>query len=422
MEMAIIAIVLFVALCLLGIPIGWSLGISSLIALFVDGRFPLIIVPLRTIAGMNSFSLMAIPFFILAGNIMTQGGLTKHMLNIARVTVGWIRGSMSLICILASCFFSLVTGSAIATASAIGGTTIPEMIKEKYDRSYSAAVGAAAAICGLLIPPSIPLIVFASITGISVRNLFVGTIIPGIMYSVGICFVAYFIARKHNYQTHPRANFKEFLEKLWKGIPALIMPVIVLGCIFTGITTPTEASVIAVAYALIVTCFVYKGVTFKQLYKIFYDSAITTAVMFMLIGISMVLGWIIAITHLPREMTNWILGITTNPIALVTTVIIIGLLIGSILDVLAAVLILTPVLLPLAAVLPYSPVEFGVIFVTLMCLGHITPPLAASMLLTNQIAEANIGKTIVNALPFLLIGLAVVILCFIFPQLVSFLL
>jgi len=365
---------------------------------------------------------MAIPFFILAGNIMTQGGLTKLMLDMARVTVGWVRGSMSLVTIISASFFSLVTGSAIATASAIGGITIPEMIKENYDRSYAAAVGAAAAICGLLIPPSIPLIVYASITGMSVRSLFVGTIIPGVIYTIGICLVAYFIARRHNYKTHPRASLKEFLEKIWKGMPAIFMPLIVLGCIFTGITTPTEASVIAVAYSLIVTLFVFKGMTFKQLFKIFYDSAITSAVMFMLIGVSTVLGWIIAITNMPRDMASWILGITTNQVVLVTAVIVIGLLLGCILDVLAAVLILTPVLLPIAAALPYSPVEFAVIFVTLMCLGHITPPLAASMLLTNQIAGANIGTTIRRVLPFLFVGLSVVILCFIFPQLVSFLL
>ena len=421
-TLAVSAIVIFLVLAILGIPIGWALGISSLIAIFADGTFPLTVVPLRSIAGMNSFPLMAIPFFILSGNIMTQGGLTERLLDIARVMVGWVKGSMSIITIVGSCFFSLITGSAIATASAIGTMTIPEMIKEGYQRSYAAAVTAGAAITGLLIPPSIPLIVFASITGVSVRSLFVGTIVPGIIYSVAICFVAYFIARKHGYKTHTRRTLKEFWHTLKRGLLAIFMPIIVLGCIFAGLTTPTEASVIAVAYSLIITLFVYKGMTFAKLYKIFFDAAITTAVMFVLIGISMSLGWIIAVTNLANIIATWVLSITTSSFVIIAAVVIIGLLIGSMLDVLVAILILTPVMLPLANALDYSPIEFGVIFVTLMCLGHVTPPLAASMLLTNSIANANIGKTIVHALPFLIVGILLVILLFIFPQLISFLL
>ena len=421
-EMAVIAIVLFVGFSIFGVPIGWSIGISSIIALTIDGTFPLTIVPMRSIAGMNSFALMAIPFFILAGNIMTGGGLTARMLDISRAMVGWVKGSISIICIVGSSFFSLITGSAIATASAVGGMTIPEMIKEKYDRSYAAAVAAGAAICGLLIPPSIPLIVYASITGISVRSLFVGTIGPGVLYTIGILVVAYLIARKRGYRTHERASMKVLMQVTKKGALAVLMPIIVLVCIFGGITTPTEASVIAVAYSLIVTCFVYKEMTLKKLYKIFYDSAITTAIMFIMIGISMSLGWIIAISNISNILASWILGVTYNQIAIIAMIMIIGLLFGSILDVNVAILILTPVLLPLAAALDYTPTEFGVIFVTLMCLGHVTPPVAASMLLTNTIAGANITKTIVQALPFLFVGICVVILSFIFPQIISFLL
>jgi len=420
--MVLFAVIMLLLLSFLGMPIAWSLGIASLGALIVDGTYPLTVVAQKSIAGMNSFALMAVPFFILAGNLMTAGGLTKRLLDIARVLVGWVRGSVSIICIVGSCFFGAISGSAIATASAIGGMTMPEMIKEGYDRSYAAAVSTGSAICGMLIPPSIPLIVYASITSVSVKDLFLGTLIPGIIYGASLCVVAYFIARKRNYKTHERASLKQILTVLKNGVFAIIMPVIILGCIFGGITTPTEASAIAVAYGLLVGLFIHRDIKFKDLYKIFLDSAITTAVMFMLIGISQALGWIVAITNISAIMTQSLLAFTSSKFIIVCVIILIGIILGCIMDVVCAVLIITPVLYSFANIIGYSAPEFGVILVTLLSLGHLTPPVGASLLLSNSIANARISRTIVNVIPFFCCGLGLVILLFLCPQLVSALL
>lgn len=415
-------VISLLVLSFLGFPIAWALGISSVGAIVLDGTYPMIVVAQKFISGMNSFSLMAIPFFVLAGNLMSSGGITKSLLNIAKALVGWMRGSISIICIIASMFFGAISGSAIATASSIGGMTIPEMIREKYDRSYAAAVTTAAAICGPLIPPSIGLIVYASITSISVRELFLGTAVPGVLYGLVICAIAYAIACKRQYQKHERATIKELLCVFKEGAFAIIMPVIILGCIFGGITTPTEAFVIAVAYALIIGLFVQKDLKWSALPKIFYESAITTACMMILIGASKIVGWIFAVTNFSNDLVNWITGSLSSRVTIVAFVILIGLVLGCLMDVTCAILIITPVLYPLAETIGYSAVEFGVILVTLLTLGHLTPPVGASLLLANSIAEANITDTIKDVLPFFLGALACVILMFLFPDIISFML
>lgn len=420
--MVVFAVIVLLLLSFLGMPIAWALGISSLSALMADGTYPLTVVAQKTIAGMNSFALMAVPFFILAGNLMTAGGLTKRLLDIARVLVGWVKGSMSIICIVGSCFFGAISGSAIATASAIGGMTMPEMINEGYDRPYAAAVATGSAICGMLIPPSIPLIVYASITSVSVKDLFLGTLLPGIIYGLALYVVAYLIARKRNYKTHKRASAKELLGVIKNGVFAIIMPVIILGCIFGGITTPTEASAIAVAYGLIVGLFIHKDIKIKDLYKIFLDSAITSGVMFMLIGISQALGWIVAITNISTIMTQALLAFTSSKFVIICVIILIGIVLGCIMDVVCAVLIITPVLYSFANIIGYSAAEFGVILVTLLSLGHLTPPVGASLLLANSLAKAKISRTIINVIPFFCVGLGLVILLFLCPQIVSVLL
>lgn len=419
--MIIIATVGLILLAFLGIPIAWALGISSIAAIQVGGVADFSIVAQKLIAGMDSFSLMAIPFFILAGNLMSGGGLTQRLLAIARTLVGWIRGSVSIISIVASMFFGAITGSAVATASSIGGMCIPEMIKEGYDKSYAAAVTTGAAICGPLIPPSIGLIVYASSTNVPVSDLFKGTLLPGILYGLLLCVVAVVIANKRQYVKHPRASLKEILASLKNGFWALLMPVIVLGSIFSGLTSPTEASVISVMYGLIVGMFIHKDLKFKDLKKIFLDSAMSTGIMFVVIGMSGTIGWLVAISNVSTTIANALITSGSSKILVILFIMIFGLILGCIMDVVAAILISTPVLYPMAEMIGYSGAEFGVIIITLLTLGHITPPVGASLLLSNDIAGANISKTIKEAVPFFLVGLSVVILLWIFPQIISIL-
>ncbi|WP_162612437.1 TRAP transporter large permease [Anaerotruncus colihominis] len=416
-----ITVIGLLVLAFLGIPIAWALGISSTVAIWVDGSVPASLVVQKMINGMDSFSLMAIPFFILAGNLMSGGGLTERLLNIAKALIGWVRGSVSIVCIVASMFFGAITGSAVATASAIGGMTIPEMIKENYGRSYAAAVTTGAAICGPMIPPSIGLIIYASMTDTNVRDLFMGTLFPGILYGLFLCGTAWMIAKKRNYITHPFEGFRNLWKTIRSGITALLMPVAVLGSIFGGLATPTEAAVVAVAYALIVSVFIYRDLTWKQIYKILVDSAVATAVMYIVIGISGAVGWIVAVSNVSTTLTNMVASSGVGKIGTIIFILALGLIFGCIMDVVAAILIVTPVLYALAAPLGYTTVEFGVILVTLLTLGHITPPVGASLLLSNSMAGADIRTTIKEAVPFFFCGFGLVVLLFIFPQIISIL-
>lgn len=419
--MIVYLVVSLLLLSFLSLPIAWALGIAALGALLISGDYPLTIIAQRFISGMNSFSLMAIPFFILSGDLMTAGGLTKRLIDVARALVGWVKGSVSIVTIVAAMFFGAISGSSIATASAIGGMTIPEMLKDKYDRSYAAAVNTGAAACGMLIPPSIALIVYASITSISVRSLFIGTVIPGVLYGFLLCFTAYLIAKKRNYSTHERAGVKEIVRTLKSAIFAILMPVIILGCIFGGITTPTEASVIAVAYALVVGLFIHKDLKVADLPKIFYNTAITTSFMFMLIGASQAVSWIVAVSNVSNDLTNWIMAATSSKFLIILFITAVCIVLGCLMDAVCAILIITPVLYTLAGTLGYSPFEFGVILCTLLTLGHLTPPVGASLLLSNSIAKADMSKTIIDVAPFFLCGMIVVTLCWVFPTIVSFL-
>ncbi len=415
-------VILLLVLAFLGLPIAWALGISSYAAVLYDGSFNIQIMAQKCVAGMNSFPMLAVPFFILAGDLMTAGGITRKLLDIARALIGWVKGSVSIVCIVASCFFGAISGSAIATASAIGGMTIPDMLKDKYSREYAAAVTTAGAICGPLIPPSIGLIVYASIVSVSVNDLFLGTLIPGILYGFLLCCLAYFVARKRNYPTKPRASLKEILSVTKKGFWAILMPVLVLGSIFGGIATATEASALAVAYALIVGLFIHRDLKLKDLYQIFLGSCITTSTMFILFGTSEAVGWIIAVTNVSAAISNWIISFTTSRLLIIAFITIVGLIFGCLMDAVVAILIMTPVFINLAAPLGYTNIEFGVIIVTLLMLGHITPPVGASLLLSNSIAGANIAGTIKEALPFFCVGLGIVILLWCCPILITALL
>ena len=421
MSMAVVMVIMLLGLAFLGLPISWALGISSYAAILAEGGFNVQIMAQKCVAGMNSFPMLAVPFFILSGDLMTAGGITRKLLNIAESLIGWVKGSVSIVCIVASCFFGAISGSAIATASAIGGMTIPDMLKDKYSREYAAAVTTAGAICGPLIPPSIGLIVYASMVSCSVKDLFIGTLIPGIIYGIILCLVAYWKACKRDYPTKPRATKQQILATIKNGFWAMLMPVLVLGSIFGGIATATEASALAVAYALFVGLFIHRDLKLKDLYKIFLNSCITTSTMFILFGTSEAVGWIIAVTNVSAFISSWIISVTTSKLLIIAFITVVGLIFGCLMDAVVAILIMTPVFIGLAGPLGYSTIEFGVIIVTLLMLGHITPPVGASLLLSNSIAGANIGGTIKEALPFFFVGLGIVILLWFCPILITLL-
>jgi C4-dicarboxylate transporter DctM subunit len=414
----IIGIVLFT---LLGVPIGYVLGISSMLALLYEGSLPLIVIPQKFFTGIDSFPIMAIPFFILAGNLMNVGGINKRIIDFCNSIIGWVTGSLAMVTVVASMFFAAISGSAVATVSAIGGLTIPAMKKEGYSSSFAGALAASAAVCGPIIPPSIPLIVYGAALSMSISDLFLGAVIPGIMLGVILCLVAYVISKKKQFPRHEKATIGQILKTARDGMWALLMPVVILGGIFGGLYTPTEASVIAVVYGLVVGAFIYKGLNFSNLYTVLADSAIGTATIMIILATSKVSSWIVVTSHLSEQVSTLILSLTDNKFVVLTLINLMLLIVGMLMEANAAIVILAPVLVPLVTKLGITPLQFGIVMVFNLCLGLLTPPVGATILIGNDIAGERIERTVVSAVPFFVAGLLILMLITFIPQLTTIL-
>lgn len=422
--MAVTSILLLIVmpiLVILGMPIAFALGVSSLATLLLVGNMPLSILPQKLFAGIDSFPILAIPFFILAGGIMTAGGINKRILAVSNAIIGWVDGSLAIVTVVASMLFAAISGSAVATVAAIGGITIPAMKSEGYDGGFAAAVSASAAVCGPIIPPSIPLIVYGAALGMSISDLFIGSLIPGILLGVCMGLVAYTVSRKRRFPKHDRMPLRETLQVIVDGIWALLMPVVVLGGIFLGICTPTEASVIAVAYGLLVGTFIYKEITLPKLWKIIIDAALSSAVIMFVLGTSKITSVLVVANHVSEAMASLILSVTSSKFGIMLLINLFLLLAGCLMEANAAVVILTPILVPIVAKVGVTPLEFGVIMVYNLCLGLLTPPVGATILMANDIAHEDFGRTLKETIPFFIIGIMVLILLMVFPQLITFL-
>lgn len=406
---------------ILGMPIGYCLGAATLFALLYAGSFPLIVIPQQLFAGIDSFPIMAIPFFILAGNLMTAGGINQKIIRFCNSLVGWVTGSLAMVTVVASMFFAAISGSAVATIAAIGGITIPAMKKEKYSAAFAAAVASSSGVCGPIIPPSIPLIVYGASLSMSVGDLFLGSVVPGIMLGVSLCLTSYVISKKHNFPKHERAPRAEVRKAAKEGFWALIMPLVILGSIFSGIVTPTEASVIAVVYALVVGLFIYRDLQFKDLHDILCESAISTAVIMIILATSRASSWVVVTSRFPETLSAAILSLTNSKFLILILVNLILLVVGCLMEANAAIVILTPILVPLVAKIGVSPLHFGVLMTFNLCLGLLTPPVGAGLLLGNNIAEEKIEKTLVATIPFFLVGAVSLMLLTFVPELVTFL-
>lgn len=408
--MGVFLILSILILAIIGIPIGYALGISTLMTLLVEGTLPLIVIPQRMLSGVDSFALLAIPFFILAGDIMNSGGLNKKIIRVANAFLGNIPGSLAIVTIVASAFFAAISGSAVATVAAIGGVTIPAMIKQGYPRDYAAAVSSSASIVGPIIPPSITLIVYGAALQMSVSQLFVAAIIPGIIMSLSFVALAYITAIRKKHPREEKAPKEEKVDAIKDGMAALLMPVIILGGIFSGIFTPTEASVVSVVYALLISMFLYKSIKIKDLGAILGRAAVSTSTIMLILATSKVLAWLVTVINLPTAIANSVLGFTNNPILILMLINVILLIVGCLMEANAAIIILIPVLLPLAQSAGMSTVTFGVLMTVNLCLGLLTPPVGASLLLGVDIAKAKFEKTVISMAPFFLIGLITLLL------------
>jgi len=405
----------------IGLPIALVLGGASLAyVLLKDGLSPTIIIQ-TTFAGLSSFPLLAIPLFILAGNLMKEGGITADLVRFSRLLMGHIRGGLGLAMILASALFAAITGSAVATAVAIGSLLLPAMSSAGYDDEVSAALTATAACMGPIIPPSIPFIIYGVIANVSIASLFLAGIVPGILLGLALMVYAVWIARKRGYPREEQASLPAILKGTVRALPALTLPVIIIGGILGGVFTPTEAAGIAVAYALVAGFFFYGRLRISRLPGIFLTAGVESAVVMLLIGLSEPFAWIVAAEQLPVRIMEAIVNVSSSPWVFLILVNILLLLIGIPLETAPALTILTPVIAPVAAKMGIDPVHFGVVVCFNLVLGLITPPVGAVLFSICSISGLSLERLSRGIWVPFLIAVGVLMLVTFIPALSTFL-
>lgn len=398
----IIAVVLLILL-LGGIPIAIALGIASLAAILPTLNFNAAVLTAaqRIFSGISVFTLIAIPFFILAGNIMNKGGIAIRLINFAKILSGRIPGAMAHTNIVSNMMFGAISGSGVAAASAMGSIIGPIAEKDGYDRDYMATVNIATAPTGLLIPPSNVLITYSLVSGgTSVAALFLAGYVPGILWGLSCMVVAFFIARKKGYRSSERVTAKQALKTTIEAIPSLLLILIVIGGIITGIFTATEGSVVAVAYSLILSLFFYKTIKFKDLYDIYKDSAEMTGIIVFLIGVSSVMAWVMAFTGIPAAISNALLSVSSNPIVILLIINLVLLFIGTFMDITPAILIFTPIFLPICLGFGMSAIQFGIMVTFNLCIGTITPPVGNILFVGVKVAKTTIENVMLKLIPY----------------------
>lgn len=400
MSPSIILFASLIILLLLSVPVGFSLLISSLITiLFTDITLPINLVTQVLVTANDSFPLMAIPFFILAGALMGKGGISERLFTIASSFVGHFQGGFAIAAVLTAMFFSAISGSGPATVAAIGSIMIPAMVARGYSKLFSTSVIAAAGTIGIVIPPSIPLVVYGVSANTSIGDLFLAGIIPGIMMGLSLIIWSVLYSRKHKFGTAEKATWKERLQSLNQGKGALLMPVIILGGIYGGIFTPTEAGVVAVVYAFILSGFVYRELNFKEIFSVIYQASLTTGTIMIIVAAAAVFGRILALEQIPNQIATSIMSITENPIIFLLIVNLLLIVIGTFMETIAAVIILTPILLPLATGLGIDPIHFGIIMIVNLSLGFITPPMGLNLFVASGISKIKIEKLSIAIVP-----------------------
>jgi tripartite ATP-independent transporter DctM subunit len=418
--LAAILFISFLILIFISVPIAFSLGISSIIYLLI-ADIPLSIVPQKMFAGLNSFVLLCIPGFILAGNLMNAGGITERIIGFTNNFVGHIRGGLGLANVGSSMGFAGISGTALADTASIGAVMIPAMKKEGYDADFSAAVTSSSSTVGPIIPPSLPMIIVGTLASVSIGDLFLAGAVPGVLLGISLMAVTYVISVKRNYPKGERQPIGVIAKSFTGAFWALLMTFVILFGILGGYFTPTEASIVAVVYALVVGMFVYKELKLKDLPKILLDSMVNTASIMFLVGFANLFGWILVSEQIPILVADSILGISENPIVVILLINLLLLFVGTFMETIAALVILFPVLLPVATSVGMDPVHFGVMMVLNLVIGLSTPPVGVCLFVASSIGKVSIGKTSKALLPFLGASLVVLLLVAFIPEITLFL-
>ena len=418
--MVVVLFIVFLACIALRMPIAFSLGFSSFIyILFSD--IPLSILPERMFSGIDSFVILCVPGFILAGNLMNVGGITDRIIHFCMALIGHVRGGLGLANVGSSMVFAGISGTAISDTVSIGSVMIPAMIKRGYDAEFSAAVTASSSTVGPIIPPSLPMVIAGTVTGLSVSRLFVAGIIPGLLLGFGLGIVSYFISVKRNHPKEDRLPFREVVRSFFSAFWAILMTLIILGGIMGGFFTPTEAAMIAVFYALIVGFFVYGELKLAALPKIVFDSAVTTASLMVLVGFANVFAWILTSEEIPLMVTQAMLSISSGPTGYIILVNILLVFVGMFMETIAALMILMPILLKPAIALGIDPIQFAIMCVLNLVIGLTTPPVGVCLFVASSIAKISVGRLSVALIPFIAVSLLVLLLVSFVPQVTLFL-
>lgn len=388
----------------IGLPIGYAIATSTIITFIGFSSTPLRIVSQNAFTGIDSFVLLAIPFFILAGILMSAGGVARRLIDVADACIGWITGGLGMASVMTATFFGAISGSGAATTSAVGSLMLPEMKRKKYGDEFSACLIASAGSIGVIIPPSIPFVVYAVTVGISVGDLFLAGIPAGLMMCVVLMVACYIISKKNGYRgSDTRPSVKNIAVTLKEGIWALFAPVIILGGIYSGIFTPTESAVVAVVYSIIIGVFVYKELNFASLKKAFYQSAVLNGVIVFIIGFSGAMAKFLTLENVPQKVSEAILSFTQSPFMILLIINVFLIVVGMLIDNIPAIIILSPIFLPVVESVGVSPIQFGVIIVLNLAIGYVTPPYGTTLFVASAISKISIDRLFKYAIIFTLI-------------------
>lgn len=403
----------------IGLPIAFSLLFSSVVLMIFKDMFDSQILAQNLIEGANNFPLMAIPFFILAGEFINASGMSNRIVNFAMSLVGHLRGGLGYVTILAGVLFAGISGSAIADTAALGAILIPMMVARGYDEKYSTGVVASSGIIATVFPPSIALILFGVVGGVSITKLFMGGIIPGILMALGLFIAWYFVSKLDKSELPARKSFKEIISAMKEAVWALLLPIIIIGGLRGGIFTPTEAAVVVAVYSLFIGVVIYKELSPKKIYESLISAGKTTSVVLFIVAVAMVSAWLITVANIPQDVIGLLNPLIDHPIILLLMINLLFLLVGMVMDIAPAILIFTPMLLPLVTAAGIDPIYFGIIVVINLSIGLITPPVGTVLYVAGGVSNIGITNVVKGVWPFLVAHLLVLLLLILFPQIIT---
>ncbi|WP_372996082.1 TRAP transporter large permease [Lutispora sp.] len=416
MSVAGLLFLVFAILLFLNVPIALSLGISSIIAMLA-AETPMIMLPINVYSSIGKFTLLAIPFFVLAGNVMEKAGISERLINLANKAVGHKKAGLAIVCVITSCFFAAISGSGPATVAALGVIIIPAMIKAGYNDGMSSALMATAGAIGIIIPPSIAYVVYGAIAGVSIGKTFVAGIMPGILMGTALIIACIILVRRLDIVQQEKASTREVWAAFKEAVWGLLMPVIILGGIYGGFFTPTEAAAVSAVYGIVVGVFIYREVNLKNLYEILVESAVQSAVVMIIVACASLFAWIVTTQGVAAMVSNYLLQISNSQYLFLLIINIVLLIAGCFIDAVSALYIFVPIMLPVALQLGYDPIAFGIVMTMNLAIGQVTPPVGVNLYVACGISKVSLKDISRKVIPFVIASIISLLLITYIPQL-----